>query len=163
MTTPQRLTLSAEAIPVSHSASPEDNEASAIRATSGRICIVSYENSGLDGSFAKTLLGILNSVSTPYSLTWRMRDTRQQRSLFQLVPSGRLTGGTVYGLLPTPLASDGRGRWGRKDDTLLRNYLPRRFGGAYPHPSLVEAMMGFPSSWSDFAHWETPSSLRSRN
>jgi hypothetical protein len=69
--------------------------------------------------------------------------------LFQLVPSGRLIGGTAYGLLPTPLASDGKGRWGRKDDNLLRNYLPNRFGGNFPHPSLVEAMMGFPASWTD--------------
>jgi len=83
--------------------------------------------------------------------------------IIQLVPSRRRIGGTAYGLLPTPLASDARGQWGRKDDNLLRNYLPRRFGGIYPHPSLLETMMGFPSGWTEPTPSETPSSRRSRN
>ena len=148
MTESTTSTLSAAATLASHSAPPEINAGNAIRVISGRKCIDSYESSGRDGSFAKTLLATLNSVSTPYSLTWTTPATPQRRLLFQLVPSGRLTGGTVYGLLPTPLASDCRGQWGRTADNLLRNYLPRRFGGTYPHPSLVEAMMGFPAGWS---------------
>jgi hypothetical protein len=99
---------------------------------------------------------MLNSASTPYSLTWTIQATPQHRLLFQLVPWGRLIGGTAYGLLPTPLASDCRGRWGRKDDNLLRNYLPSRFGGIYPSPSLLEAMMGFPTGWSEPKPLATP-------
>ena len=136
-------------IPVNHLASPENVAERTTRAISGRKCIDSYENSGRDGSFAKTLLDMLNSASTPYSLIWKMQATPQHRLLFQLVPSGRLIGGTVYGLLPTPLASDCRGRWGPTSDSLLRNYLPKRFGGNYLNPSLLEAMMGFPIGWSE--------------
>jgi hypothetical protein len=107
------------------------------------------------------LLATLSKASTPYSLTWRLQTTPHGRSLFRLVPSGRLTGGTEYGLLPTPLASDCKGRWGRTDDNLLKNYLPARFGGNFPHPSLVEAMMGFPASWTDCGRSATPSSPKS--
>ena len=149
-------TSSAAAIPASHSASPAISAERRTRVISGQKCIVSYEKSGRDGSFAKTLLDMLNSASTPYSMTWRMRATPQHRLLFQLAPSGRLIGGTVYGLLPTPLASGTCGQWGRKDDNLLVNYLPRRFGGTYPHPSLLETMMGFPIGWTEPADLETP-------
>jgi hypothetical protein len=155
-------TSSAAAIRVSLSASPEISVEQRTRAISGRKCLDSYEKSGRDGSFAKTLLATLNSVSTPYSMTWRMQATPQRHSLFQLAPSGRRIGGTVYGLLPTPLASDCRGRWNRPNskvrngDNLLRNYLPRRFGGIYPHPSLLETMMGFPPGWTDLTPSATP-------
>ena len=149
-------TLSAAVIPASHSASPAISAEYRTRVTSGRKCIALYEKSGRDGSFAKTLLAMLNSASTPYSLTWQMRPTPQRRLLFQLAPSGRLIGGTVYGLLPTPLASDARGRWGRKEDNLLRNYLPRRFNGIYLHPTLLEAMMGFPTGWTELMPSATP-------
>jgi hypothetical protein len=108
-------------------------------------------------------MATLKAASTPYYLTWKPRTTPAGRSLFQLAPSGRLIGGTAYGLLPTPLASDCKGRWGRTDDNLLKNYLPRRFGGTYLHPSLVEAMMGFPSSWTDLERSETPSCHKSPN
>ena len=147
---------SAAAIHASPSASPEISAEQRTRAISGQRCIASYENSGRDGSFAKTLLDTLNSASTPYSMTWRMQATPQRHSLFQLAPSGRRIGGTAYGLLPTPLASDARGQWGRKEDNLLRNYLPRRFGGIYPHPSLLETMMGFPAGWTEPTPSATP-------
>ena len=156
MTALKRSTLSAADIRANPSVSPGDGVANAIRVTSGRKCIASYENSGRDGSFAKTLLDTLNSASTPYWLIWTTAVTPQRRLLFQLVPSGRLIGGTAYGLLPTPLASDCRGIWGRKDDNLLRNYLPKRFGGIYPHPSLLETMMGFPIGWSVPKPWAMP-------
>jgi len=156
-------TLSAAATPANRSALPETAAGTKTRVTSGRRCIASYESSGRDGSFARTLLDTLNSASTPYSLTWTLRATPQRRSLFQLVPSGRLTGGTEYGLLPTPLASDCRGRWGRIADNLLRHYLPRRFGGSYPSPSLLEAMMGFPTAWSEPRPSATQSSRRFPN
>jgi hypothetical protein len=163
MTASKQLTSSAAAIRASRLASPAKGEANPTLAISGRKCIDSFEKSGRDGSFARTLMATLNAASTPYFLTWKQRVTPAGRLLFQLVPSGRLIGGTAYGLLPTPLASDWKGRWGRKDDNLLKNYLPRRFGGNCPHPSLVEAMMGFPPSWTDLAHSETPSCPKSLN
>ena len=163
MTESIESTSSAEAIRASHSASRENDAEKPTLDISGRKCIGSFEKSGRDGSFARTLMATLNAASTPYYLTWKPRTTPAGRSLFQLAPSGRLIGGTAYGLLPTPLASDCKGRWGRTDDNLLKNYLPRRFGGTYLHPSLVEAMMGFPSSWTDLERSETPSCHKSPN
>lgn len=163
MTESNESTSFAAATRASHSASQEKDAEKPILDISGRRCIDSYEKSGRDGSFARTLMAMLNAASTPYCLTWKRRATPAGRSLFQLAPSGRLIGGTAYGLLPTPLASDWKGRWGRTHDNLLKNYLPRRFGGSYPHPSLVEAMMGFPSSWTDLERSETPSCHKSPN
>lgn len=158
MTESPPLTSSAAAIPASPSVSRADDAGKKTRATSGQKCIASFEKSGRDGSFARTLLDTLNSASTPYYLTWILQATPQRRSLFRLVPSGHLIGGTVYGLLPTPLASGKRVLHGSMKDSLLTNYLPKRFGGTYPHPSLLEAMMGFPTGWSDPEPSETPSS-----
>ena len=149
MITSVPLISSAAGIPANRSALPAGSGEPTIRVTSGRKCIASYENSGRDGSFARTLLATLSSASTPYSLTWTLRDTPQQRLLFRLVPSGRLIGGTEYGLLPTPLACQQGIIRGRKCSNLLVNYLPLRFGGSYPNPSLLEAMMGFPTGWSE--------------
>ena len=163
MTESRPYISSAAAIRANRSASQDYNAEQTTRAISGRKCLASYEKSGRDGSFAKTLLDTLNSASTPYCLTWTMRATPQRRLLFQLAPSGRLIGGIEYGLLPTPLASDCRGRWGNKADNLLRNYLPKRFGGIYLHPSLLEAMMGFPSGWSEPRPSATQLFRKSRN
>ena len=142
--------------PASRSASQAASAEKTTRATSGRKCLDSYESYGLDGSFARTLLATLNSASTPYSMTWQLRATPQRRWLFQLAASGRLIGGNAYGLLPTPLACGGRIIGGRRSDSLLTNYLPNRFGGNYPHPSLLEAMMGFPTGWTEVELSETP-------
>ena len=129
MTASPPSTLSAAAIPASPSASPATSAEQRTRDISGRKCIASFEKSGRDGSFARTLLDTLNSVSTPHSLTWTLSTTPQRRLLFRLVPSGLLIGGTAYGLLPTPLASGKRVLHGSMKDSLLTNYLPRRFGG----------------------------------
>lgn len=156
MTESYPSTSSAAATPASLSASQVSGTEKKTRAISGRKCIASFENSGRDGSFVRTLLDTLNSASTPYYLTWTLQATPQRRLLFRLVPSGRLIGGTEYGLLPTPLASGKRVLHGSMKDSLLTNYLPRLFGGTYPHPSLLEAMMGFPTGWSDPEPSETP-------
>jgi len=160
MTESNESTPSAEAIHASRSASPEKGAEKPTLDISGRKCIDSFEKSGRDGSFARTLMAMLNAASTPYFLTWKQRITPAGRSLFQLAPSGRLIGGTAYGLLPTPLASDGRNLAPRGYRT-LKTYLPPRFGGNCPHPSLVEAMMGFPSSWTALDRSETPSCPKS--
>lgn len=77
-------------------------------------------------------------------------------------------------LWPTPTARD------HKDGTdpslkvptncLLGRLAPRMTGHMYPQssglqlsPQFVTALMGFPSGWTDFAHWETPSVLPKQN
>src|SRR6056300_1984674 len=78
-----------------------------IRDTSGQKCLDLSKNSDLLGSLEKTLVDTLNSVSTPYSRTWRVKVTPQQRLVFQLRASAPTTNGNGYGLLPTPTTSAG--------------------------------------------------------
>ncbi len=75
--------------------------------------------------------------------------------------------------LPTPLASDYRG--GRAPESernghaksSLRDVLTEQFGASgkssAPHPSFVEAMMGYPIGHTALKHLETPSFRKSRS
>ena len=73
--------------------------------TSGRRCLELSESLNRPLSLAKMLLASsvwkMAKHLTQYSLIWRMKATRQNRLLFQLVPSERGTEGTESGLLPT--------------------------------------------------------------
>ena len=50
----------------------------------------------------KMLVGLLNSISTPYSRTWRVKTTPQGALIFQLRASVQNTKEKEYGLFPTP-------------------------------------------------------------
>ena len=71
---------------------------------SGLKCIDLYESVGLDGSFPRMLVDTLNSVSTRYSLHWRLKDTPSGRLLFQRALSMPRTKETGSGLWLTPTA-----------------------------------------------------------
>src|SRR6056300_26502 len=73
-----------------------------IRDTSGQKCLDLSKNSDLLGSLEKTLVDTLNSVSTPYSRTWRVKVTPQGRLVFQLLASSPTTKEKESGLWPTP-------------------------------------------------------------
>ena len=81
--------------------------------TSGQRCLQLSESLNRPLSLAKMLL--VSSVwkmakhLTGYCLTWKMKATRQNNLLFQLAVSGRGTGGTEFGLLPTSQARDYKG------------------------------------------------------
>lgn len=81
--------------------------------TSGRRCLELSESLNRPLSLAKMLLASsvwkMAKHLTQYSLIWRMKATRQNRLLFQLVPSERGTGGTEFGLLPTSQSRDYKG------------------------------------------------------
>jgi hypothetical protein len=113
------------------------------------------------------------------ALTWKRRDTKFSRTLFQLAPLARRTAATVSGssLIPkTPSASDGQGgimeiRKSAAGKYKLRDIVPhytakRGFGtGLKLQPVFVEWMMGFPQGWteiSDSRLSEIRSSRRSR-
>ena len=78
-----------------------------IRDTSGQKCLDLSENSDLLGSLEKTLVDTLNSVSTPYSRTWRVKATPQGRLVFQLLASVPTTKEKGSGLWATPQTTDG--------------------------------------------------------
>jgi len=77
----------------------------AIRDTSGLKCLELSRNAGPLGSLERTLVDTLNSVSTPYSRTWRVKVTERGHSVFQLVASAPTTKGNESGLWLTPSAT----------------------------------------------------------
>lgn len=95
---------SAEDIPANRSASQAVKEAKKTKDISGLKCIDLYESAGLDGSFPRMLVDTLNSVSTRYSLHWRLKDTPSGRLLFQRALSTPRIKETGSGLWLTPTA-----------------------------------------------------------
>jgi len=140
--------------PVNRSASQESGERKTMTATSGRICSALLRNVGQSGLLVKMLLESSTWHSKKCALTWKAKGMKSGRSLFQLVPSTLPIEEIGYGLLPTPSASDHKG--GRAPNTerkgakksALRDVLNQIYGTtgktSYPHPTLLEAMMGYP-------------------
>ena len=120
---------------VNHSPSQAKERERMITAISGLTCSGPYMRSGPIGSLVRTLLASSRWYSPVRRLTWdisplfserlslytasgrstswrpsreilSVKDIPSNRYLFRLVPSERRTEGTVYGLLPTPMASD---------------------------------------------------------
>jgi hypothetical protein len=81
---------------------------------------------------------------------------------YQLPPLAPLTSGTGSGSWPTPTKSDYKGGHIRGRDSELKHHLKRKYGGTYPHPTFVEALMGFPIGHTDLAHSVMPLCLRSQ-
>ena len=75
-----------------------------ILATDGRRCAGSYTRSGPVGLLLRTLVASSIWRSTLYSLTWKMKTTRQGRSYCQLLPSARPIAGTDASSWATPNA-----------------------------------------------------------
>ena len=101
-----RLTSSQEVSLVSPSVPLVQDEVRKMTATSGLKCYELYGKQILPTSWARMLAGSLLGTEVWYSsrcvLTWRKRDTKSARSLFQLLPSTHRTGETGSGLLQTP-------------------------------------------------------------
>ena len=95
---------SAGDIPANRSASQVVKEAKKTKDISGLKCIDLYESVGLDGSFPRMLVDTLNSVSTRYSLHWRLKDTPSGRLLLARALSMPRTKETGSGLWLTPTA-----------------------------------------------------------
>lgn len=98
-------TSSQEDSRASRSASPENERARTMTATSGRRCCEQFAKSVPAGSWARTfadlLIGRREWFSTRCSLTWKLSATKSSRLYFQLVPSTLHTAATECGLLPT--------------------------------------------------------------
>lgn len=94
------LTLSREDILANHSPSQVANVVKKIRDTSGQTCLGLSKNVNRLGSLEKTLVDILNSVSTPYYRTWRVKVTPLGRLVFQLRASAPTIKENESGSLP---------------------------------------------------------------
>ena len=76
-----------------------------ILATDGRRCAGSYTSAGPVGLLLRTLVASSIWRSTLYSLTWKMKTTRQGRSYCRLLPSVRPIVGTDASSWGTPNAA----------------------------------------------------------
>ena len=134
-----------------------------IRDTSGQKCLDLSKNSDRLGLLEKMLVDTLNSVSTPYLRTWRVKVTPRGHLVFQLLASVQTTKGRESGLLPTPNASDNRDRGNMSDPVVQRRIrLGKQVGlsmrvketkdGGSLNPTWVEWLMGYPKGWTDLNH-----------
>ena len=150
---------------------PGSEEAKMMTAISGRKCLELYKKQTPLGLLVKMLLVSSIWNSKKRLLTWKIMATKSNRLLFQLVPLMPSIAGIEFGLLPTPTASDktyGRRPTTKRKDgpkTSLRDVLSEKYSmngmGGSPHPSFVEAMMGYPIGHTALKDWATPSSRRS--
>jgi len=104
----EQLTLFQEDFPASHSALPGSELARMMTVSSGRKCSALYESSDQLGFLVKMCLESSIWHSTRCWLTWKTKDTKLKRLLFQLAVSMPRTEETECAFWPTPMASS----WG---------------------------------------------------
>ncbi len=99
--------------PAKDSAKQEKEKAVTMIATSGQKCLELYKLSSQHGSLLKMFVESLVLSKAWFSskcvLTWKMKDTKFKRSIFQLAASTPRTGEKGSGLLPTARASMANG------------------------------------------------------
>lgn len=149
----------------SHLAKPVRERERKMTATSGQKCLESLEKFSRPTLWQKMFMEYIIKNPAWYSkhcvLKWRIRGTKSNRLLFQLVPSELRSVETEYGLLgtfPSPAASDSRAiknfradsniMEGGKHSISLTHFIAYRQPniGAV-NPRLVEGLMGYPENW----------------
>ena len=123
-----------------------------IQDISGQKCLDLSKSCDRLGLLEKTLVGTLNSVSTPFSRTWRVKVTPQGRLVFQLRASARTTKEKESGLLLTPNAMDSLPP--RSEEALKKQYQNNRKGRT-THSTLREQVV-YPSPQR---MWRTPDNM----
>ena len=146
------LTSSAEGSPVSHTALLASVPAPMIHEIYGLSSHVSSQPSSQLGCLLRTAL----ISTTPYlrtsAVVWKVKVTKSNRSVFQLVVAAPNIGVSDGSSLPTPRASDGKGGGvaGRPPGKMnLRDWWKERTGQSTPDPRFSEWLMGFPAGWTD--------------
>ncbi len=96
--------------PANPSLKLDEEKERTMTASSGQKCLGLFESSNQHGSSVKMLRDCLVSskawFSNKSSLTWKVKVTKSNASLYQLSPSMRRTEGTGSGLLQTPRATE---------------------------------------------------------
>ena len=110
----ETLTSSLVPTPANLLVSQASKKAKKIQDTSGQTLLELSKSASPLGSLEKTLVDTLNSVSTPFLRTWRVKVTTQGHLLFQLHPSAHGIKGKESGLSdirqwPTPAACEMEG------------------------------------------------------
>ena len=128
-----------------------------IQDTSGQKCLDLSKNSDRLGLLEKMLVDTLNSVSTPYSRTWKVKTTPQGRLVFQLLASVPNTKEKESGLWRTPDAYSGGSNLNKIKEALAEGHLKRKSGHTiqirladqvreprlWPIPAAHEARLGY--------------------
>ena len=128
-----------------------------IQDTSGQKCLDLSKNSDQLGLLEKMLVDTLNSVSTPYSRTWKVKTTPQGRLVFQLLASVPNTKEKESGLWRTPDAYSGGSNLNKIKEALAEGHLKRKSGHTiqirladqvkeprlWPTPAAHEARLGY--------------------
>ena len=128
-----------------------------IQDTSGQSILDLSKNSDQLGLLEKMLVDTLNSVSTPYSRTWKVKTTPQGRLVFQLLASVPNTKEKESGLWRTPDAYSGGSNLNKIKEALAEGHLKRKSGHTiqirladqvreprlWPTPAAHEARLGY--------------------
>lgn len=167
-------TSSLRASRASHGLQAGKGRGSLTTATSGLIPFALLEKSGLHGFSWKTLQGCFNFLTSgsshhtfnKLSATWPGWGTWDDGAAYPLPLLDSSTNGDGCGLLPTPLARDGKSFYVTTMETALR--VMRRTGSSgrqlhwmqygivfhdlkkgWANPRFSESMMGWPIGWTD--------------
>jgi len=128
-----------------------------IQDTSGQSILDLSKNSGPIGLLEKTLLGILNSVSTPYSRTWRVKVTPQGRLVFQLRASVRTTKEKESGLWLTPSKTIISNR--SPEAMEKRKKFRESIGRKTVNPGNLAEQIQYGNKTTDMKMWRTPDNM----
>ena len=150
-----------EDIPASPSASLDVKKVSKIRDTSGQKCLDLSKNSDRLGLLEKMLVDTLNSVSTPYSRTWKVKVTPHAHLVFQLRASAQTIKEKESGLWQTPTAV---GIKERSQEALEKKMKKRLATGrkTVPPGSLTEQIKFSPNKGQlpNWNMWRTPDNMK---
>ena len=153
----QQLTLLPAGSPASHIAGLANKKEKMTAETSGQKCSESSMSLGPVGLLVRTLL--ISSIwsSQKSKLTWKQLITKSgSHCAFRLAASMPTTDESGHGFVPTPTTSDYKGsvkkRYRGSPD--YRSNLPEYFrlkeaDPAYPNPETYEAIMGYPTGWTE--------------
>ena len=150
----EQLTLFPEDSRASRSPVPGSSEARTMTVTSGRKCLESYGNYSPLGCLVRMCLESSIWHSTRCLLTWKRKDTKSRRSLFQLAVLTPRTEETASLFWPTP--STGAGLCGGTGNFKTLQAMARRGliteeerrqlsqgNGGKTNPGLLEWLMGY--------------------
>ena len=145
---------------VSHSLSPGSEEARRTTVTSGRKCSESYVNSSPLGSLVRMCLASSIWHSTRCFLTWKLKATKSNVSLFQLAVSMPRTKDSESVLWPTPSTGaslcGGTGNFKTLQKMAEKGLITEeerrslsQGNGGKTNPELVEWLMGYEQKFTE--------------
>ena len=138
------------------SPSQAEKEVKKIQDTSGQSILDLSKSCNQLGLLEKTLVDTLNSVSTPYLRTWRVKVTPQGRLVFQLRASVRTTKEKESGLWLTPSTTVISNR--SPEAMEKRKKFRESIGRKTVNPGNLAEQIQYGNKTTDMKMWSTPQS-----